>query len=609
MQKIIKITLFILGIGLFQLSYSQCTVVVDVANLQHIDCPNGGAVGAATISQTGYQNFAWNNITNGQLYGNGTGVTNLSNLDAGFYVITASNPYNSGCPSIIYSDTFEIKEASPNFQFSPSQACPNLCNVSVAASMQIAIPQVLYTLSFDGAAQSALPTTINNQCGGSHSYEIFADGVGCGTENIGISQLAQMNLSTTVTNATCTQAGSATVNITSVGASGLNTYCQSSPQYNNYTTIDFVELIGDNTAINNSTAGSCDMYEDYTAQSADLTPNSIYNLKIDLGSCQSVFLDDLARVYIDWNIDGVFDITNELVGQINPTLSPSSTTLTFTVPTGATPGQSRMRIVAQNSQYQSTNVANPCDYNTAWFGATEDYTIVVNGSVANPVSYLWSDGQTTQTAANLSAGTYTVTLTDANGCSANDTAIVGGGGNVNVIASADTIICNGGFANVTANGSGTGTYSWIPAAAFVDPNQQSPTLNAGLNTTTIFSVTYTDGNGCIATDNVTVTVNAIPTVNLVAIPNPACVGDNITLTATTSLPVNLYRFQYNSGGGWINMTSPQMGTMNPIIFNNITSSTQYRVKVREENGCNTSNWSPTITVPVSIITTPPINHN
>ena len=589
--------------------------MVDTANVKHINCPNGGAVGAATISQTGYQNFGWENITNGTLYGNGTGVTNLSNLDAGFYVITASNPYNLSCPSIIYSDTFEIKEALPYFQFSPSQACPNLCNVSISASMQLAIPQVSYTLSFNGATQSALPAVINNQCGGLHTYEVFADGVGCGTENIGISQLAQMNLGLTVTNATCIQAGSATVNITSIGASGLNTYCASSPQMSSYTTIDFIELIGDSLIISNHTDSVCDLYEDYTTQSTYLTPDSTYNLKVHLGSCHTQHLLNLAKVYIDWNIDGVFDITNELVGQINPTQSPSSDTLTFTVPIGATPGQSRMRIVAQNSQYQSTNSANPCDYNTAWFGATEDYTIMINGSVAIPITYLWSDGQNTQTATNLTTDTNIVIVTDGNGCTASDTAFVGGAGNVSVTASVDQTICNGGTPSSLSASSGggvAGSYSWA------DDSNPSVVLGTGatfspssLTSTITYRVTFTEtSSGCIAIDNVTITVNPVPTITaFTVLPTTACSLDVITLTATTSIPVTRYRFQFDNGGGWTNLTNPVYGLLNPVTYNSITQSTQFRVKVREDNGCTNSSWSPVETVPIVIFNSLSIWHN
>ena len=951
-------TLFILLSFLtIQNLYSQCTVTVDITNLQHINCPNGGAVGSASIIQAGYINYSWQNITNGQFYngGGGFGGTSRSDLDAGFYVVTASSPYNSSCPQINTSAPFEILEAEPVFQFNPTQSCPSLCNVLVTSSMQIAIPGVNYTYQFDANPIVSLPNSLTNQCGGSHTYEIFANNISCGIENIGVSQFAQMNLSTSVTNATCTQQGSATVFITGVGASGLSTYCSSIPQYPDYTTIDNIVMVGDNTTISNNTSSICDTYEDYTALSVDVTPGSSYNLNIDLGTCHTggFALVDIANIYVDWNIDGDFNDLNEWVGQINPTQSPSTHTISITVPVGAIPGQSRMRIVAQNNQFQPTNQALPCDVNTAWFGSTEDYTLVVNGSVAMPVSYLWSDGQTTATANNLSSGTYTVTITDANGCSATDTAIVNGllcgctdplaanydpaantddgscayfgcthrlelydlqgngwegasvnlevngaiiinnanvddvnsdaygaskiiefqaetgdnisldnwvsgttdseivwaikDGNGNVINSGEygdglsnvsaycapcevvvhnedfqgsiissdwsststttaansstilgpfdnsdvvslvlnslpahnslkiefdlyilrsmdgnhatwgpdiwefeldntqiisTTFKNGAttgagsdrqlypgipYSNVTyipdfqgytgssfANNSGgnaskyaiyeikktiahtsssasfdfqsigmqgwgdegwaldnvkvyilgpegctdstacnydplancddsscvlnifvtagsnqticngyapsslnassggvTGTYSWVddsdPLVVLGSGSNFSP---PPLTTTTTYTVTFTDlVSGCIATDQVTITVNPIPTATLSVIPNPACVGENILLTATASIPVNQFRFQYNNGGGWINMTSPQMGNNNPITYNNITNTTQFRVRVREGTGCGTGPWSPIILVPISVIATQPINHN
>ena len=617
MHRIIKILSLFFFLIVYNKTQAQCVVTVDIANLQHITCPNGGAIGGANIIQASYINYSWQNITNGQLYngGGGYGGTIRADLDAGLYVITASSPYSSSCPSTIYSDTFEILEAEPSFQFNPTQACPDTCNVEVAISMQIAITGVIYSSSFNTYPITPLPYVLDNQCGGSHTYEIFANGISCGIENIGISQFAQMNLATSVINATCTQQGSATVSITGVGASAISTYCTSNPQYNTYTTIDNIVLVGDNTIISNNTSSICDTYQDYTVQSADVTPGNSYILNVDLGTCNAsgFALIDIANVYVDWNIDGDFNDVNELIGQVNPTQSPSTHTIPITVPVGAIPGQSRMRIVAQNNQYQATNQALPCDDATAYFGSTEDYTILVNGAVATPVNYLWSDGQTNATATNLSAGTYTVTITDANGCSATDTAIVTGNGSgsiTSVIAGTSQTICNGGTpSNLTAIGNSSGgAYSWSPQSDFTNPNLQNPSFNGGVNTTSVYTVTFTDANGCIANDIVTITVNPVPSVTLSALPNPACVGDNILLTSATSIPVTQYRFQSNLGSGWNNLNTPSWGINNPVTFNNITQSTQFRVKVREDNGCATSSWS-TITVPIVTFNPLSIWHN
>jgi len=134
-------------------------------------------------------------------------------------------------------------------------------------------------------------------------------------------------------------------------------------------------------------------------------------------------------------------------------------------------------------------------------------------------------------------------------------------------------------------------------------------FSTGISSTTSFVVTFTDTSGCTATDNITITVNPIPTATLSVSPSPACVGEDILLTASSSILVNRYRFQYDNGGGWINMTNPGMVTINPQTYNNISATTQFRVRVREDNSCNTGPWSPVISVPISIVATQPINHN
>jgi len=183
--------------------------------------------------------------------------------------------------------------------------------------------------------------------------------------------------------------------------------------------------------------------------------------------------------------------------------------------------------------------------------------------------------------------------------------------NPSVVAGTNQIICNGGIpANLTATGSSVGgTYSWLPSSFFTNPNLQNPSFNSGLNSTTVYTVTYTDVSGCITTDDVAIITNPAPTVTLSAVPNLACAGDDIVLTASTSIPVNRYKFQYNIGSGWINMSAPGFDIINPVTFSNISTTTQFRVKVREYNDCINSSWSLIITVPVNMLsTTGPIWH-
>ena len=595
---------FVFGIN--QNVYSQCNIVVDTSNITHIACPNGGAVGAAQIIQANYLNFSWENITNGQLYngGGGVGGTSRTDLDAGFYVIIGSWPYSSSCPTIIYSDTFEIKMPIVNIQPNPNQACPspNQCDVSTSISLTNTIASNNYSWKVNNLPQNTVNASFSNLCGGSHTYEVFANSQSCGTENFGISQLS-INLSTSVTNVTCTQSGSATVSISGGGASSPNNYCLSSPQQSIISTINNVSLIGDNNSITNNTSGICNLYSDFTSQLADVTPGNSYSLDLDLGSCISSYYIDIANIFVDWNLDGDFNDVNENIATIPPTQSPSSHPINFTVPANAVPGQSRMRIVMQNYSSQTSNQAGPCSNNIAVFGETEDYTIVVNGSVVPPVTYLWSDGQTTQTSTNLLAGTYNVTITDANGCTATDTAIISDlSTNVSVLAAGSQTICYGGTPSpLSATSLSSGTYSWSPASAFVDPNVQNPVFASGLTSTTTYTCTFSSGS-CTDTDVVLITVNPISTVTLSAVPNPACEGDDIVLTAvaSTGFPYE-YKFMYNDGTGWSgnSVTTPAWDINNSVIYNNITQSTQFRVKVRENSSCLTSSWSPIVAVTVN----------
>ncbi|SFS46515.1 T9SS type B sorting domain-containing protein [Sphingobacterium wenxiniae] len=133
-------------------------------------------------------------------------------------------------------------------------------------------------------------------------------------------------------------------------------------------------------------------------------------------------------------------------------------------------------------------------------GSNGTATVSVSGGTG-PYTYSWlPSGGTSQTATGLSAGTYTVTVTDANSCQITRSFTIthppalmaSDGGKTNVS-------CNGG-SNGTATvnvvggtGAYTYTYSWAP---FGGTSQTATGLSAGL-----YTVTVTDANGCQTTQN------------------------------------------------------------------------------------------------------------
>jgi hypothetical protein len=135
-------------------------------------------------------------------------------------------------------------------------------------------------------------------------------------------------------------------------------------------------------------------------------------------------------------------------------------------------------------------------------GADGSATVTDSGGTP-PYTYQWSDtaAQTTATATGLAAGTYGVTCTDRNGCTATTTETITEPIPLTLFvnSTATTCVGNDGTATVDpAGGTGLYTYLWDAAAG----NQTVETL-AGLSPGT-YVVTVTDANGCTASESVTV---------------------------------------------------------------------------------------------------------
>jgi gliding motility-associated-like protein len=122
--------------------------------------------------------------------------------------------------------------------------------------------------------------------------------------------------------------------------------------------------------------------------------------------------------------------------------------------------------------------------------------------------YIWSSGQSTQTVSLTTTGTYIVTVTDANGCTGSDAVNVTFAPAATVELGDDKVAYAGGdgvalFANITPATTG-GTFNWNPDTLLSCNNCQS-TVATPVDTIT-YSVVYTDPNGCVVSDSVTIYV-------------------------------------------------------------------------------------------------------
>jgi gliding motility-associated-like protein len=136
----------------------------------------------------------------------------------------------------------------------------------------------------------------------------------------------------------------------------------------------------------------------------------------------------------------------------------------------------------------------------AFVSVTSSQCSVANGSASViaaggslPYTYNWSSPGGSATSINgLSAGTYSVVITDANGCSTTGIANITNPPGPNVFITGDTTIFPGGSATLFA--SGGNSYSWSPSTGLSCTNCQY--TSAQPDVTTMYCVTVTDTNGC-----------------------------------------------------------------------------------------------------------------
>jgi len=205
------------------------------------------------------------------------------------------------------------------------------------------------------------------------------------------------------------------------------------------------------------------------------------------------------------------------------------------------------------------------------------------------ITYAWNNGQNTASATSLIAGTYTVTATDINGCTATTTVTLQDPTPLSVTASVtsdyngEDISCvgasDGSAAALATGGTGSVTYFWSNSQAGANITN----LNAGT-----YTVTATDGNGCTAVN--TVVLNDPPALVVTTADTDPSLCEALDGAIELSVTGGTGSFEYRLG------TTGTWGINN--LFSGLGAGV-YNFYVRNDDGsCEAGPYEVTLTDPI-----------
>ena len=255
---------------------------------------------------------------------------------------------------------------------------------------------------------------------------------------------------------------------------------------------------------------------------------------------------------------------------------------------GGATAQTNNAVIVSSSEISFTTIVvddSPC---TPGFG-NSTVTSVSNGTP--PYTYLWADGQTGVTATGLTQGTWSIMVTDDNGCSSTQNVTVGLAPNLGIVSvtpvNANCFSCDGAL-QLTVSG-GTPPYTFVN-----NTGQQGTTNNTTFNFNGLCagpqSVIVTDFAGCQITEISNIQSTAGFTVVSVNVTNSDCNDDGSIFIQITA-PIGLYTYSVTDSNG-----STQTITTGSLshTFSNLVSGV-YDVEISSQNGLCSYTTQETIT--------------
>ncbi|MBS1625403.1 MAG: PKD domain-containing protein [Bacteroidetes bacterium] len=506
----------------------------------------GGSTGSATVTASGGTSYTY-------LWSPGGATTaTISNKPAGNYTVTVTSNYGcSSTASITISQPFSALSASTS---ATSAYCGN-SNGSVSVTASGGNGGFTYSWS----PGSYTTSSVSNLAAGTYTVTV-RDSKSCSvTSSVAVtSQTATVTISFSNTNSTCGQANGsivATINGSSNGAhyhwsngdttgsitnvaAGIYTVTITNALGCSASKADTLRSTAGATVTTSTTPVSCNGGNNGTA-TATATGTGSFTYAWSGGGSTATISNKTAGTYTVTVTDGNGCQTTATATIAQPAVLTASATSTAVIcttagtatVTGSGGNAGAYTYLWSNTQTTATATnlsaatytvtvkdTKLCSATASVTVANQSATLSVslsktdatcgnsNGSVtasttATGVTYTWAPGGSHATSmSNVAAGTYSVTITNTNGCSASASIIVQNSNGANVTTSSVPVTCFGntnGSATVTATGgSGTYTYSWAPGGA------TTATITGKAAGT--YTVTVSDGTACPATASVVI---------------------------------------------------------------------------------------------------------
>ena len=514
-------------------------------------CPGAcnGTADANAAGGTSPYTYSWSN---------GQTTSSISNLCQGNYTITVTD--SKGCTAM---GTVTISMPSPlltNITVIQNVSCYGLCDGSVNSTPTGGTPPYTYLWTPGGSTTS----TITGLCAGNYTLSLM-DSNGCPTSStVAVTQPATFSVS--ISSATpnplnCNGDCNGTAATTVTGGTPLYSYAWS----NGATTPSITGLCAGAYSLTVTDANGCPATTSViflqpttltvTIASSNPTCNSSNN-----GSISAVAGGGTPGYTFAWLPGG------QTTSSIS-SLTAGNYTITVTDSKGCTNTQT-ITLTSPNTLAANGTVAN----NISCSGLCDGSGIAAPSGGTSPFTYLWTGGQTTSVATGFCAGSFSVTVTDANGCSDIDAITITQPTVLTSSVSSTTSSCTlcNGIASITTSG-GTLPYSFLWS-----PGAQTTSTAVGLCVGT-YTVDVTDANGC--TNSLSVNIAPVVTLTITVSGNSvSCPGscDGIA-TATPFGGGSPYTYQWS--------TTPVQTTQSATGL----CAGSYTVTVADINGCISSN--------------------